>query len=168
MPNYILLVGIIFLLILPCLQRKFEKGSWSLFSVFKHFFLTWTTESQDGWGRKGSLEVKPEANPTAQTGTSGASCPGSSPDGFWVSPKMEIPPRLWASCASDPHSKKVFPDVSFCAHCLWSWPWEPLEKPGSILCAPSLYIFTGVDETLFSSSGWAVPALTDILRGVVL
>lgn len=116
MPNYILLVGIIFLLILPCLQRTFEKGSWSLFYVFNHFFphLNWRIT---GWLRSKGISGGQTRDQPCCSGTSGASCPGSSPDGFWGSPKMEIAPCLWASCAraqSLPQYKSVSRCSSLC------------------------------------------------------
>lgn len=132
------------------------------------FFLTWTGQSQDGWGQKGSLEVKPETSPAAQ-----AHLEPVAQDHLQMAFEDLQRWRLHHVSGqavpglSHSHSTEVFPDVPVCAHCLCSWHWEPLEEPGSILCAPSLYIFTGVDETWFSSSGWASQLSQTFLIGVV-
>lgn len=46
--------------------------------------------SQNGRGWKGPLQVI-WSNSSAQTGPTGAGCPGQCPDSFWMSPRREIP-----------------------------------------------------------------------------
>lgn len=62
-------------------------------------------ESQDGWGWKGPLEVI-WSNSNAQARPSKASCPGTYPDGSWISPKMKTPQAPWelVPVVSHPHS----------------------------------------------------------------
>lgn len=74
------------------------------------FFVTWTTKSRNGWGQKESLEVS-RSNPTAQTGTSRASCPESSQMALSISKDGDPTISLGRLCQSSVALtvKKSFP-----------------------------------------------------------
>lgn len=64
-------------------------------SKFQHRILwrvVWflMTESQNGWGQKVS-SVAIFSNCPPQSGPARPICPGTYPDGFWISPRRETP-----------------------------------------------------------------------------
>lgn len=81
------------------------------------------TESQNGWGSKGPLEVN-WSNLSAQAGSPKVGCPGPCLDCFRVSLKMETLQPLQATCA---HAQSP-PCVTVCAHCLLSSHWAALKR----------------------------------------
>jgi len=95
---------------------------------------TVNTESQNGWGWKGPLEVTWSTIP-AQAGPPTTSCPRPCSYSFWTPPKLETPQPLRATCSmlGHPHSEKNIswcsdrsPCVSLCDHCLLPYHWAPL------------------------------------------
>lgn len=66
-------------------------------------------ESRTGWGREESLEVIwvsgghldfwRSFSPMSPAEAGPPGCPGSFPDDFWLSPRMEIPRLRWATCS---------------------------------------------------------------------
>jgi len=57
------------------------------------------TESQNGWGWKGLLDVILSC-PPVQAGPPTAGCPGPCPDGFLVFTRMESPQNFWETWTS--------------------------------------------------------------------
>ena len=66
------------------------------------------TESQNGWGWKGPLEVI-WSNTPAQAGPPRSACLGPSPGHFWISPRMQTQLPLWATCACAHSPSQCFP-----------------------------------------------------------
>lgn len=77
-----------------------------------------------------------------------ADCPELCLDGFWISPWMETPQLLPATCAREKtfsYFSERLSSVSFHAHCIFSWHWTHWKQPGCVLCTPSLQVFVCTD-----------------------
>jgi len=130
----------------------------------------WWEVTESEWLRLGGTSGSIWSNPPAQAGPPTASCPEPHPDGFWVSPSIETPPHLRATCASarSPSQRKKVSwgsegasCVSVCACCLRSCHWASLERAWLHRhCTLPL----GIDKVLPEPSiGWTVPALSAFL-----
>lgn len=61
-------------------------------SLFRKF------QSRNAWGWRGPLQTVQSTTLLNQAGSPGAGCPGPCPLVFSVSPRMEMPQHLWATC----------------------------------------------------------------------
>lgn len=52
--------------------------------------------------------------PATKAGPPGARCPRPCPEGSWLSPRMQSPPALWATCAPA-QSLSVLKNLSWCS-----------------------------------------------------
>jgi len=97
------------------------------------------------------------SNCPAQAEPPRAGCPGPSPGGFWISPRMKTPQPPRATCAKrsvNPHNEKVFPDLQreppvFQFLPIGTGPviGHHWKESGSIVFAPSLQTFIYVDNS---------------------
>ena len=109
-----------------------------------------TQESQNHLGWRGSVEIIQSAFPQtpAQAQSPRAGCPGPCPDGFLVSPRMETPQLLWATCPKCLMTLVVTKGflrcshesscVIICIHCLFSCPQVLLRNVSFI---PSIQVW---------------------------
>lgn len=143
----------------PCADR----GSPNSFPLLARSF--WVTGSEFEVQRDIWALVSPA--PLLKAGSARAGCSGTSPDDFWMSPRMGTPPPTWAACAhAQPPSHQSFlisgesSQISPRGHCSCSSHWAPLTKTWLLSSCPSgiLYIEGISPNLLFSRPGSPSPA----------
>lgn len=142
-------------------QNSRNAVLWLTDLLFLPFLTLEITESQNSWGWKRPLEVI-GSKPPAQAGTLRAACPGTCPDDFWISPRMETPQHSWVTGLGHLHSEK-FSQCSDGTFCLGPLPLvlSPANTEKS-LAPPSLhppfrYVYA---HCAFSSLGWMLSSLS--------